>query len=66
MIFPIFCGFSLIHKMAWSFTGVEIERYFSFVYLPKINRLDFAERWWFLLARRKQMTDTLKGQISNE
>ncbi|PYH27204.1 hypothetical protein US8_01985 [Bacillus altitudinis] len=66
MIFPVFCGFSLIHKMAWSFTGVEIERYFSFVYLPKINRLDFAERWWFLLARRKQMTDTLKGQISNE
>lgn len=52
--------------MAWSFTGVEIERYFSFVYLPKINRLDFAEMWWFLLARRKQMTDTLKGQISNE
>ncbi|MFS0510556.1 phage terminase small subunit P27 family, partial [Bacillus altitudinis] len=66
LIFPVFCGFSLIHKMAWSFTGVEIERYFSFVYLPKINRLDFAERWWFLLARRKQMTDTLKGQISNE
>lgn len=28
--------------------------------------MDFAERWWFLLARRKQLTDTLKGQISNE